>query len=166
MIAGTPRGSAFATFLWVIPVLCLVTAWGQQFYMYRTNAAMQQQTGCMKYAMYILPLITVYFAYTMPAAIGFYWVVSQITGIIQTVIIHKYYGPDTLCAKQEASRAVLRFNEEEKIRPLSFAQQKQIEEKIYHTANQTNTEKSGKSQKKQDGKKKSNNADQYIGSRK
>ncbi len=165
-LLGTPRGSAFSTLLWIIPVLCLVTAWGQQFYMTRTNPAMQQQQGCMKYAMYILPLITVYFAYTMPAAIGFYWVVSQITGILQTIIIHKYYGPDALCAKQEASRAVLRLMEEEKIQPLSYAQQKQIEEKIYHTANQTNTEKSGKNQKKQEGKKKSNNADRYIGSKK
>ena len=62
----------------------------------------------------------------------------------------------------ESTDADLEIRQEED----NIRRRKQIEEKIYHTANQTNTEKSGKSQKKQDGKKKSNNADQYIGSRK
>lgn len=163
----TPQGSSFSSTLWLIPVLCLVSAWLQQFYMGKTNPAMQQQQGCMKYSMYLLPLMTVYFAYTMPAAIGFYWVISQLTGFGQTVIIHKFYGPAALTAKQEAQRAVLRLSQEEKIEPLPLEEQRLIEEKIIASLNANNADANAKNQKRNAKKKtEKNKTDNYIGSKK
>ena len=167
-LLATPQGSSFSTMLWIIPVLCLASAWLQQFYMNKTNPAMQQQQGCMKYTMYLLPLMTVWFAYTMPAAIGFYWVISQITGFVQTIIIHKFYGPAVLTANQEAERAVLRLSQEQEVKPLPLEEQKLIEERIIASANVNNTDKNTKNQKKNTTKKKieKNTTDNYIGSKK
>lgn len=167
-LLGTPQGSSFASLLWIIPVLCLVSAWLQQFYMNKTNPSMQQQQGCMKGMMYMMPLISVYFAYTMPAAIGFYWVISQLTGFLQTVIMQRFYGVDIMCAKQEAQRATLRFIEEEKIKPLSYEDQKLIESKLSFTGSSDNTGKSKNNQNKSAAKNKAakNNTDNYLGKKK
>ena len=39
----------------------------------------QTQPGCMKAMMYFLPLISVYWAWIMPSAVGLYWVISSVT---------------------------------------------------------------------------------------
>ena len=40
----------------------------------------------------VMPLITVYFAYIMPAALGIYWIASSLFAILQDVLINKTYG--------------------------------------------------------------------------
>ena len=166
-LLGTPQGSAFSSMLWLIPVLCLVTYWGQQFYMERTSPAMRDQQGCMKYSMYLLPLVSVYFAYRMPGAIGFYWIVSAVFGFIQSVITNKFYGPVPVNAMAEAQRAALRFSEEEKMKPLSYQEQKALEDKIYARSLPAETAAGG-SKPEKSGKKKSSQkkkTDDYLGSK-
>lgn len=168
-LLGTPKGSTFSSMLWLIPVLCLVTAWAQQFYMTKKSPGMQQQ-GCMKYTMYLLPLISVYFSYVMPAAIGFYWVLSSLTGFLQSVITNVFYGPAALSAKTEAQRAALRVQEEAAVKPLPYLEQKALEEKFLFARqpaaqNEKGQKKasSGKQKKKSTGK---GNSGDYLGSKK
>ena len=87
----------------LIPILCLVTSVGSQvFTMFMKGSPMSQQQGCMKYMFIALPLLTAWIAYTVPAAVGFYWVCSTVFGFIQTLIMNKFYSPDLLGAKAEA----------------------------------------------------------------
>ncbi len=48
----------------------------------------QAMTGCM---MKVMPLMTLYFAYILPAALGFYWFVGNLISLIQTIIMNKYF---------------------------------------------------------------------------
>ena len=43
-----------------------------------TNEAMKGQQGCMKFVMLALPLFTAWLAWTMPGAIGFYWICNTV----------------------------------------------------------------------------------------
>ena len=40
----------------------------------------------------VMPLITLYFAYIMPAALGIYWIASSLFAIIQDFFLNKVYG--------------------------------------------------------------------------
>lgn len=41
----------------------------------------------------ILPLMTLFFAFALPAGLGFYWTISNLLGILQTVLIKKVFNP-------------------------------------------------------------------------
>ena len=61
----------------------------------------------MKLMIYGLPLFSAYIAYTVPAAVGFYWICSTAISFVQSIIVHKYFGPDMLIARGEAARVAL-----------------------------------------------------------
>ena len=39
----------------------------------------------------ILPLMTLFIAFVVPAGLGFYWIVSNIFGILQTILLKKLF---------------------------------------------------------------------------
>ncbi|MEG1427310.1 MAG: YidC/Oxa1 family membrane protein insertase, partial [Oscillospiraceae bacterium] len=124
----TPQHAAFTDFLWLIPVLSLVSSWFMTFYMNRSSGV--KQTGCMKYMMYGMPLLSVYWAFIMPAAVGFYWVISSVVGGLQSVITTKYFSVNHMAAMNEAQRFVTMQNGEAGVKPLPPNLQKQIADKI------------------------------------
>lgn len=172
-LLATPQNSPFTSFLWLIPVLSLVTSFGYQFYMTKTSATgTQGQPGCMKVMMYVFPLISVYWAYTMPAAVGFYWVISSITSFAQSMITNKYFSMNQMTAMSEAQRALALETSEAAIRPLPAAAQKQIADKIAAAAQQHTKQakdnKQKQTQKKSSGKKSSGGPStvEYMGNKK
>ena len=48
----------------------------------------------MKTMMIIMPKFSAWIAFTLPAAIGFYWVLSNVIQIIQQVVITKFASVD------------------------------------------------------------------------
>ena len=90
--------------LFLIPILCFVTSIGTQlFTMYMKGSPMKNQQGCMKYMMIALPLFTAWIAYTVPAAVGFYWICSTLLGFVQTIVMNKFSSPDLINANSEAA---------------------------------------------------------------
>ena len=108
-------GTLFRSNLWVIPVLCLVSSLVTQYFMMKMQPGMQQQEGCMKYMLYFMPLFSAWLACTLPAAVGFYWIISTLTGFLQTLILNIWYSPADLNAKAEAQRIALLEQEEAKM---------------------------------------------------
>ena len=64
----------------------------------------QSQPGCMKVTMYIFPLISVYWAWIMPTAVGLYWVISSLTSFLQSFITNRYFSVNHMTAMAEARR--------------------------------------------------------------
>ncbi len=58
--------------------------------------------GTMKIMTYMMPLMTLWFAFLMPAALGLYWIASTLFGILQDVALTKYYKKKM--AKETAER--------------------------------------------------------------
>ncbi len=125
-LLGTPQGSPLSTMLWLIPVLCLVSSLGTQFITMKLQPGMQQQQGCMKLMLYGMPLFSAWLAYTLPGAVGFYWTISTLTSLLQTLITHKFYSPAQLVAKSEAQRIALREQEEAAVKPLPPHEQQKL----------------------------------------
>ena len=163
-LLNTPQTASFGEMLWLIPVLCLLSSWFMTFYMNKTSGVKQQ--GCMKYTMYLLPLISVYWSFIMPAAVGFYWVLSSVTGGLQSVVTNKFFSVNHMTAMNEAQRFVALTNTEAAVRPLPADLQKQIADKIAAQATastqQNQKQLKGGSQKKMSGKQ-SNGSNDYLG---
>ena len=171
-LLATPQNSDFFSFLWLIPLLSLVSSFAYQFYMTKTSGnGTQGQSGCMKVMMYVFPLISVYWAYTMPAAVGFYWVISSLTSFAQSIITNKYFSLNQMTAMKEARRALTLELSEENVRPLPAAAQKEIADRIASSA-QANQQKEAKQKQlpqKKSGKKPggpSKNTADYLGNKK
>ncbi len=41
---------------------------------------------------YVMPLMTLWLTFTFPAAMGLYWTVSNVLGLLQNIVLNKYYN--------------------------------------------------------------------------
>ena len=99
----------------LFPVICFASNVLTQFITMRINGKknpMQQQQGCMKVMMYAMPLFSAYIAYLVPSAVAFYWIVSSLVSLVQSVIVGKLFSPQRMTATSEARHAALMFEQE------------------------------------------------------
>lgn len=98
--------------LWIIPILSGVSS-----YLTSKVAMAQQGSGekkkknvviaeadrvenenpaqsSMKTMNIMMPIISAWFAFTLPAAVGLYWIISNIIQIVQQVVVTKYLAPE------------------------------------------------------------------------
>ncbi|MBD5080930.1 MAG: membrane protein insertase YidC [Ruminococcaceae bacterium] len=92
--------------LLLIPILSLIMSLAQmiitQIIQNKTNPEMAaQQQGCAKFTLYLMPLFSLYIAFQVPAGVGFYWALNYVVGILQSLIIYKFWPNDKL---QEQAR--------------------------------------------------------------
>lgn len=108
-----------ATMLIVVPVLAGVTAMLTSVYTYlkqrKTNPEMAKNPamGCMSFSS---PLISVVFAYTLPAGVGFYWIISNILSFIQLVALSVAFKPADTIANLMIDETVERRSREQQIK--------------------------------------------------
>lgn len=92
--------------LLIIPILSLVMSVAQmlisQIIQKKTNPEMAQQQGCAKYMLYVMPLFSLYIAFQVPAGVGFYWALSYLFGIVQSLVIYKFWPNEKLQAQAKA----------------------------------------------------------------
>jgi len=104
----TPNTRGFSIYL-IIPVLSFATSVGSQMIIQKLNSKgnPQQQQGCMKVMILLLPLFSAWISYTVPAAVGFYWICSTVLGFGQSVLLHYKYSPQMMIARGEAARIAM-----------------------------------------------------------
>ena len=122
----------------------------------------------MKVTMYIFPLISVYWAWIMPTAVGLYWVISSLTSFLQSFITNRYFSVNHMTAMAEARRTAALELAEASVRPLPAAAQKEIADKLLSGPQQQ--QKQEKAQKNSRQKKKKGgsggNSNDYLGAKK
>ncbi|MBQ3085487.1 MAG: membrane protein insertase YidC [Clostridia bacterium] len=96
----------------LIPIAAGLTGFLVSWLSQKTSAMTQDpsmQGGCSgKTMMYVMPLITVFFCFSVNGALGLYWIVGNILGIAQHFILHKMYDPAKVLAEEEAKIAKAR----------------------------------------------------------
>lgn len=117
-LLATPQYSSWQTGLWLIPVLSFLSYALSMYITQKMQPMQNTNNGCMKYSFYIMPIFFAWIAYTVPAGVGFYWIVSSIIGIGQNVVLNKFYGVGILNAKREAARIALRREQEKDMKPI------------------------------------------------
>ena len=86
------------SFEWAVIGLILIPilAGGFQLLMSWYTMKSQPQQGAnaasMKSMMYMMPLLSVYIAFIMPAALGVYWIAQSVFSLIQEVIMTKFFN--------------------------------------------------------------------------
>lgn len=92
----------------LVPIISFLMALAQMFISNRINTknnpqqAAMQGMGAMKIMMYIMPLFSLWIAFTVPAGAGFYWTINYVFGIVQTVVLNKLYNPAKLREQAQA----------------------------------------------------------------
>jgi len=125
------EGGSWSNLLWIIPLLTGITSFLTSFISTKLNPAQSSGNdagnpmgGSMKMMMYIFPVMSLSFAFSMPAGMGFYWTCSSVVAIAQTLLLNKFYNPKKILAQIEA---------EEAKKPSNKQQKKQAEEKRIET---------------------------------
>lgn len=120
-LTQTPSIKEFSV-LWIIPILSGITSFLTSFYSTRMqkkyNPAMSQGSnmmsqGCM---MAFMPLFSIYLCFTVPAGVGFYWVISNIFAFFQTVLLSNIYAPPKVAAKSMIHDVINRYAYEKSVK--------------------------------------------------
>lgn len=98
-LSATPS-TAFSNFslTWPIIGLILIPILAGGFQLLMTRITMKQQpqqegpgAGSTKMMMYMMPLMSVYIAFIMPAALGIYWIAQSVFSAVQESVLGKFY---------------------------------------------------------------------------
>lgn len=77
----------------------------QQIISKRTSPDTANMGGGMKAILFIMPFFSLYIAFVVPAGVGFYWAVSYLFGIAQSIFIYKAFPPDKMREQAKAKFA-------------------------------------------------------------
>ena len=88
--------------LFLIPIVSGVLSYFSMVISNKANPGMAQQQSQMKMMMYMMPLMSVYFGFIMPGALGVYWIANSVLAIAQDSILNSYYGKQM--DKEDAER--------------------------------------------------------------
>lgn len=82
----------------IIPLLSfllqLATTIISQMFMKKNNPAAANMGGAMKIMLYIMPLFSLWIAFSYPAGLGLYWIYSSLIAMIQTIFLNVVYTPE------------------------------------------------------------------------
>lgn len=101
---AVPMTSSFSTLAWLWPVLSALTMFVSMILSQKMSGNTQAAPGCAKFMPFLFPLLFVSLTLYAPAALGVYYTVFNLISLIQTVLMAKFYSPQSLEAKEEAAR--------------------------------------------------------------
>ena len=89
------QGFANPSLAWLIPILAGLTQWLSAKLMMTNqvqpnNGEADMSSQMMKSMNVMMPLMSVFFCFSFPAAIGIYWVASSVFQILQQVVVNAY----------------------------------------------------------------------------
>lgn len=74
------------------------------------NPETAQMMGSMNAMLYIMPLFSIWIAYSFPAGVGFYWAISSLFSLVQTIFLYNYFNEERSAKILEKERARVKEN--------------------------------------------------------
>lgn len=153
--------------LFMIPILAALLTFVSSWVSMKLNPITGPQAGSMKMMLYMMPLVTLWMAFIMPASLGLYWIVGTVFAIFQDIILTKKYKKQ-LDAEDEEKRRIEKIREmelEEKRKeterlramnatvqnPNTSKKKQQKQQRQEHVEKASEWEKKGKPQKAEEG---------------
>jgi YidC/Oxa1 family membrane protein insertase len=106
----------------IIPILCLVSSFGSTIIstliQKKNNPAVAQQQSQMMIMMFIMPFFSFYISFKVSAAVGFYWIISNLVAIAQQLFMAKFFPPKKNVARQMIDGTIERRSREESIKKI------------------------------------------------
>lgn len=116
--------------LLLIPILSGLSSFAMSWLSMKNNAMPNEgSTAAMNRSMMIMmPLMSVWISFQVPAGVGIYWVLSNLLAVIQSAVLGKIYNPREMAEKAKAELEAQREAErQEKIEARKAAKEKQAE---------------------------------------
>ena len=104
----------------IIPILCLVSSFATSFLSTRIqkkqNPAMAAQNNQMMLMMLMVPFFSFYISFKVSAAVGFYWIISNLVALVQQLVMAKFFPPKRNIARQMIESTIERRSREESVK--------------------------------------------------
>ena len=106
----------------IVPLLCLVTSFASSILstlIQKKNnpaAAASQQQSQMMLMMLMMPLFSFYISFKVSAAVGFYWIISNLVALVQQLVMAKFFPPKRNMAREMIENTIERRSREESIK--------------------------------------------------
>ena len=138
-----------AIILFCIPFLAgiaqLLVSIYTQIHQKKTNPNMQGG-GCMAVMFYVMPVISVYFAFQLPAGVGFYWIWSSLFSFVITYALNLYFTPERTEKINEKEKEKARIYAEKHPNKKTFMQ-RMLEQQAALEEQQNSAKKSSSGEK-------------------
>ncbi len=106
----------------IIPILSFLTALGSSIestlIQKKNNPAAGQQQSQMMIMMLMMPVFSFYIAFKVPAAVGFYWIISNLVAVVQQLVMAKFFPPKKNMAHEMIENTIQRRAREESIKKI------------------------------------------------
>ncbi len=124
------KGFGGINWLWLIPLISGLTSFAVSYismrYQKKSMPQDQPGQGCTNNMMMIyMPAFSTWIAFTVPGAVGVYWIFSNVLSVVQTVIMNKIYDPAKARAEAEAAYQERRQRKLEDKKRLAQARQRE-----------------------------------------
>lgn len=98
--------------IWIIPILSgvasLISMLISQYQQKKTNPMMASQGGSMTMMMLIMPIFSIWIAFSIQAAVGYYWIISNIVNTLIQVAVNHLYSVNKVIALDAAKEGMER----------------------------------------------------------
>ena len=116
---------------WIVVLLSGLSAFASGMLSMRySKAAMsleqQQAGGCTNGMMYMMPIMSLIFSFTVPVGVVFYWIFSNLLAMVQTVVLNAMWNPAKIRAQAEIEyqeRRRKRREDKERLKAARLAEQ-------------------------------------------
>lgn len=102
--------------LWLIPLFSFATAMLSSVVMLKMQKVTNPDSGSMGGMMLMMPIISLVIAFTVPAAVGFYWGCSNVVTMLIQVCLNRWYSPYEVIARGELQNIALRRKKEQELK--------------------------------------------------
>jgi YidC/Oxa1 family membrane protein insertase len=117
--------------LWLVPILAAGFSLLSSWYSTHKNKAMQQPgaPGMGKFMMILPAAMSLWIAFTVPAALGVYWIATSALMMLQTFILYKMYDPTEIVrqAQEEAAAMTVKKRKAKKTQAQRLAEARERE---------------------------------------
>lgn len=100
----------------------LLSSFYSMYHQKKTNPTPQAGGGCMTAMMFLSPLMSIWFAFELPAGIGFYWIWSALFSFVVTFGLNLYFTPEKVAVINEKEKEKARIYAEKHPEKKTFMQ--------------------------------------------
>lgn len=98
--------------IWLIPLTSFATAMITSIISMRMQKKANPDAPSMAFMMLMMPLFSLYIAFKVPGAVGFYWACSNVVASALQYFTQALYGPNVVLAKEQAANIIKRAKAE------------------------------------------------------
>ncbi len=102
--------------IWLIPLFSFATSILSAIVSLQMQKKNNPQAASMGGMMLMMPLMSLWIAFGVPGAVGFYWACSNVVNMVIQIFMNQYYGPYTIAAREAAKTVAARKKKEKELK--------------------------------------------------